>query len=443
MNDHTTRRGFLGHSALAAAGTWAGAQLFATGAAAQSSPNSTITMGVIGCGARARQVVKNFLPLPGVRFVAACDVNSKNLDSMQKMLGGSSIAAHHDFRKLLDDKSIDAVLVGTNAHWHVIPTMMACQAGKDVYVEKPLANSIAEGRFAVRAARKYNRIVQIGTQQRSREHYRKACELIQSGALGTISEVKVWDYENWTPGRGSPADCAPPPELDWDFYVGPAPMQPYNPNIYYNYGYDWFKLSGGGHQVAWGVHHLDVVQWAMGVRWPSAVAAAGGKYAFPDDNRQWPDTFSAVLEYGPGPVAKNGFLLQYSMRIGCRREQRSHGKCFYGTDAVLQLDRSRFTLIRETAKGRKKVTVEEEETLAAEDEPRHAEVFLENVRSRKQPFADVEVGHWSTNACHLMNVAWQAGRKIRWDGEKEQVIDDPQANAFVSKPYRAPWKLEL
>jgi len=443
MKDLTTRRAFLGRSAATAAGTWAGAQLFATGASAQPNPNSTITLGVIGCGARARQVVKNFLPLPGVRFVAACDVYSKNLDSMQKILGGSSIATYHDYRKLLDDKSIDAVIVATNAHWHILPTIRACQAGKDVYVEKPLGNSIGEGRFAVRAARKYNRIVQIGTQQRSREHYHKACDLIQKGTLGAISEVKVWDFENWTPGRGSPADCPPPAELDWEFYVGPAPMRPYNPNVFFNYGYDWFKLSGGGHQVAWGVHHVDVVQWAMGVSYPVAVSAGGGKYAFPDDNREWPDTFSAVLEYGPGPVAKNGFVLQYSMRIGCRREQRSHGKCFFGTDATLQLDRSRFTLAQETAKGRQKVTVNEEETLAAEDEARHASVFLENVRARKLPFADVEVGHRSTTTCHLMNVAWQLGRKIRWDGEKEQVIGDPEADVLVNKPYRAPWKLEI
>ncbi len=173
--------------------------------------------------------------------------------------GGEKIAAYHDYRKLLEDKNIDAVIVATQAHWHVLPTIAACQAGKDVYVEKPLGNSIGEGRYVIEAAKKYNRIVQIGTQQRSREHYRKAVEIVQSGQLGKTSEVKVWDHTYRAPGRGFPADCDPPPELDWDFYVGPTAMRPYNPNIYYNYGYDWFKLSGAGNQVAWGVHHFDIV----------------------------------------------------------------------------------------------------------------------------------------------------------------------------------------
>ncbi len=252
-------------------------------------------------------------------------------------------------------------------------------------MEKPLGNFIGEGRFAIAAGRKYGRIVQIGTQQRSREHYRKAAEIIQSGRLGEISEVKVWDYENWTPGRGSPPDCDPPQELDWDFYVGPSPMMPYNPNCYYDYGYDWFKISGGGHQVAWGVHHFDIVHWAMGVRWPKAVSASGGKFAFPHDNRQWPDTFSAVVQYGPGPVARNGFILQYTMRIGSRHEHRSHAKCFFGTQAALLLDRSRYTIVGETPRDGKKA-VPDVEVLAGQDEYRHQQVFLDNVRSRSQAF---------------------------------------------------------
>ena len=238
---------------------------------------------------------------PGVRVVAVCDVHSGHMARMRQMAGGEKVRTYHDYRKLLEDKDVNVVIVATNAHWHVLCTIAACQAGKDVYVEKPLGNFIGEGRFAIDAARKYDRIVQIGTQQHSREHYRKAVEIIQSGKLGDISEVKVWDYENWFPGRGSPPDCDPPKELDWDFYVGPSPMMPYNPNCYYNYGYDWFKISGAGHQVAWGVHHFDIVHWAMGVQWPQAVSAGGGKFAFPDDNRQWPDTFSAIAEYRSRP----------------------------------------------------------------------------------------------------------------------------------------------
>lgn len=437
-----SRRAFLGTSAATAA-LWAGGKLYAADAPAKSGPSETINLGVVGCGARAKQVLSNFLKLPGVRVTAVCDVHSAHLDECHKLWGGAHTTKYQDFRKLIEDKAVDAVVMATNAHWHILPTIYACHAGKDVYLEKPMGNFIGEGRYAIEAAKKYNRIVQIGTQQRSRQHYRDACELIQAGKIGAVSEVKVWDFENWWPGRGNPPNCPPPKEIDWEMYCGPAPLQEYNPNCYYNYGYDWFRFSGGGHQVAWGVHHFDIVHWAMGVQHPIAVSAMGGKYAFPDDNRQWPDTLVGIVEYGPGPVAKHGFVMQYTMRIGCRREQRSHGKCFFGTDASLQIDRSRYTIRPETAKGKKKVSEEELEVLAAEDEARHQAVFLENLRNRTKPFANLETGHTSTNPGHLLNVAWQVGRRLQWDGEKEQVVGDPEANALVHRSYRAPWKLEV
>jgi predicted dehydrogenase len=412
MTRPTTRREFLGVAATAAATNWTGAILFAAGASVAPGPNETINLGVIGCGGRCQEIMPQFMKLPGARVVAVCDVHAGRLAEMRAKAGGDKVRAYHDYRKVLEDKDINAVIVATNAHWHVLCSIHACQAGKDVYLEKPAGNFIGEGRFVIDAAHKYDRIVQIGTQQHSREHYRKAVGIIQSGRLGNISEVKVWDCDNWTPGRGSPADCDPPKELDWDFYVGPSPMMAYNPNCYYGYGYDWFKISGGGHQLAWGVHHFDIVNWAMGVQWPKSVSAMGGKFAFLDDNRQWPDTFSAVAQYGPGPVAKNGFVLQYTMRIGCRREHRSHSKCFFGTDAVLWIDRSRYTIIGETPRDGKKA-VPDVEVLASDDEYRHMQVFLDNVRNHKKPIDDVEVGHLATSVGHLMNVSYEVGRKVR------------------------------
>jgi predicted dehydrogenase len=447
MNTKPTRRQFLGTTATAAAAGWAGGRLYAAESPAGTSPNDTINLGLIGCGARGRHVMSSFMGLPGARVVAVCDVHSGHLDRGRQQAGGEKIAAYHDYRKLLDDKNVDAVIVATQAHWHVLPTILACQAGKDVYLEKPLGNAIREGRYAIDAAKKYDRIVQIGTQQRSRRHYHQAVDLIRAGKLGDISEVKVWDYENWWPSFGSPPDCDPPEELDWDFYVGPAPYRNYNPNIYYKYGYDWFKLSGAGHQVAWGVHHFDVVLWAMGVKWPTRVSAMGGQFAF-EDNREWPNTLCGTLEFGPGPVAKRGFVLQYTMRIGARRVQRSHGKCFLGTQASMLLDRSRFSIVPEAVDGRKRSPADglinkEEETLAENDDFRHSEVFLENVRQRKRPFANAETGHYASNLGHLMNISWQVGRSIRWDGENDRVLDDPEADALVHKPYREPWKLEV
>lgn len=440
MRSTTSRRDFLGVTAAVAASNWVGGKLFAADASAAPGPNETINLGVIGCGARLRQILPSFMNTPGTRVTAVCDVNSSRMAEVRQLVGGERVRAYHDYRKLLEDKDVNVVIVATNAHWHVLCTIGACQAGKDVYVEKPLDNFIGEGRLAVNAAKKYDRIVQIGTQQHSREHYRKAVELIQSGGIGDISEVKVWDHDNWSPGRGAPADCDPPKELDWDLYVGPSPTMPYNPNCYYDYGYDWFKISGAGHQVAWGVHHFDIVNWAMGVQWPKAVSASGGKFAFPDDNRQWPDTFSAIAEYGPGPVAKNGFVVQYSMRIGCRYEKRSHAKCFLGTDAALWIDRGRYTITGETPRDGKKAGPDVE-VLASDDEYHHTEVFLDNVRNHKQPVDNLEIGHRATSVGHLMNVSYEVGRKIRWNGVSEQVIDDPEANARVHCEYRAPWKL--
>ena len=212
-------------------------------------------------------------------------------------------------------------------------------------------------------------------------------ELIQSGKLGEISEVKVWDYENYWPGAGSPPDSAPPAELDWNFYVGPSAFRNYNPNMYYKYGYDWFRVAGAGHQVAWGVHHFDIVLWAMGVKWPKTAYATGGNFAYVD-NHDYPNTFSATLEFGPGPVAKRGFVLQYTMRTGGRRETRSHGKCFIGSEASMILDRAGYSIVKEAPRGQKMVApgayvTAEETVLPAADANRHFEVFIENVRNRQ------------------------------------------------------------
>jgi predicted dehydrogenase len=418
---------------------------YAASSPASPGPNDVINVGLIGCGARGRGVITPlFKKQPGVRFTAVCDVNSKYMAQGRKLAGGDGVKEYKDYRKLLEDKSIDVVAIVTNQHWHALPAIAACQAGKDVYLEKPMGNFIGEGRFVIDAARKYKRIVQMGTQQRFQEHYKRAVEVIQSGKLGQISEVKVWDYENNTPGFGAPADTPPPPELDWDFFVGPSAFRPYNPNMYFNYGYDWFRVSGAGHQVAWGVHHFDVVLWAMGVKAPRRVTAFGGNYAF-QDNRDWPNTFTAIAEFGPGPVSKNGFVLQYEMRVGSKRETRAHSKCFLGTEASMQLDRVGYVITSDFRRGPKGMEPPKvaEEVLSIKDDMIAVEGFFKNVRERKQPAANPETCHLATNVGHLMNIAWQTGRTIRWDAEKEQAIGDAEANKLAHQKYRAPWKLAV
>ncbi len=436
MDSNPTRREFLGATAATTSAGWAVGKLYAAGSSARPGPNETVNLALIGCGPRGGQLVDRFKPLRGARFVAVCDVEESRLIRAQRHAGGNSIAVYRDFRELLENKDIDAVIIASTDNWHCFHTIYACAAGKDVYVEKPLGNSIAEGRAAVEAAEKHDRVVQFGAQQRSWEHYRRAVDIIQSGRLGEISEVKVWDYFNVYPGYGSPRDCDPPDGLDWDAWLGPAPKVPYNPNRHRNWR--WFFDYGGAWQVRWTVHHYDIVNWAMGVRWPISAVGMGANMCFEPTNTQWPDTFSGICQYGPGPVAKRGFLLQVSVRNGCRRDQRSHCKIFCGTDASMILDRSGYTITPEP-RGRKKGV--EEESFRTSDE-NHAEVFLTNVRNHTKPFADVEQGHFATNPGHLMNISWRVGRRIRWDGENERVIDDPEADAMVTREVRAPWSME-
>jgi len=438
-----TRREFLGTIATAAAATWAGGRLYAAGAAADPGPGETINLGLIGCGGEGRSVMAAHMRCPGTRVLAVCDVNSARLAQARAQAGGEKVQTYHDYRRLLDNRDIDAVIVATNGHWHVLPTVHACQAGKDVYVEKPLGTSIGEGRAAVEAARKYDRVVQLGTQQRSWPHYIRAAELIRSGRLGEISEVKVWDMDYLYPGPGNPPDGDPPEELDWDFWLGPSPARPYNPNRYAMH-YWWFDY-GGGWQLDWAVHHYDIVHWCMGVKAPISATAMGGFLCYEETNIEWPDTFSGVCQYGPGPVAKKGFLMQYTFRGGCRREHRSHAKCFFGTEASLILDRGGYTITPEQGRPGQEETVRNVFTtnIHLESLRAHARAFLDCIRTRKRSPADVEQGHHSTNPGHLMNIAWKTGRTIRWDAEKEQVVGDEEANALVTKSYRAPWKLEV
>lgn len=448
MKTQTTRRGFLETSAVGVATLWLGRKPLGAGEAAP--PSETVNVGLIGCGGEGRAVATAHQRLADARIVAVCDVNKKRLEEarqlFEKQAGAGSVAAYEDYRRLLDRKDIDAVIVATNDHWHVLPTIHACQAGKDVYVEKPLGVSIGEGQAAVKAAEKYRRIVQIGTQQRSWPHYQKAAEIIQSGQLGEITEVRVWDFDCMYPGFGSPPDSDPPPELNWDFWLGPAPKVPYNPNRY-NHFY-WFFDYGGGWQVDWAVHHYQVVHWFLQTKGPISAAAMGGFYCFENTNTEWPDSFVGICEYAPTPVAKKGFVLQYTFSGAARRQARSHAKCFYGTKGSMLIDRSGFTITWEAGGNQ----VPKEETTVENEFKKdthlvslqaHARVFIDSIKSRQKPPADVLVGHQATNPGHLMNIAWKLGRKIRWDPDKEEIIGDAEAAALLTKPYREPWKLEV
>ncbi len=449
MSGGVSRRTFLvgTGSAAVSAGLIGRRTLFAQ-AAPKTGANSKVRLGLIGCGARAnnmQHVFRNYMA-DEVDVAAICDVNTERLNNIHKLLDGRP-ATFRDYRKLLEDKSIDAVIVATPGHWHAMAAIHACQAGKDVYLEKPVASRIGEGRAVIKAAKKYNRIIQIGTQQRMRETYQKAVEIVRSGVLGDISHVHTWDLQYYYPGPGRLADAAPPPELDWDTWVGPSPAVAYNPNRFLHHY--WFFDYGGGWQVDWAVHHYDIVNWAMGVTSPVAANGTGGTYVL-DTNWQWPDTFDGCCEYGPGPVAKKGFLMTFTYRGGNVRliEGAPHGKSFHGSNGTLVVSRRGYWLYSETRDG-KKVMEDQCQDVSDIASDLHFRATADRLRDlfrimqKRATIGTIEDGHFASNPGHLMNIAWRVGRRIRWDAEKEEVIGDPEANALVTKEYRKPWSLEI
>ena len=430
--------------------------------------NDRITVGQIGLGGRGKYELSVCYRNPGVRIAAVCDVYRPLVDGAVAMLGGK-VDGYQDFRRILERKDIDAVFVSTPDHWHAIATILACQAGKDVYCEKPLTHTILEGRRMVEAARKYGRVVQTGSQQRSAEHYVKIVDLIRNGYIGKVSFVECWNHMNTVPaGMGKPADGEPPEGLDWDMYLGPAPMRRYNRNRFI-YNFRWFWDYGCGMMTDWGAHHFDIIHWAMGVDAPLTATCAGGKYLL-EDNSETPDVFTMDLDYP-------GFTARYTVRYTNAQKilGRPYGIAFYGTRGTLVVDRASWEVMPEMTPPPSDMNRVDESLgirlalragepdgpprasapRAALCEPAgqsglridppcqeaHVQNWLDAVRSRKRPVADVETGHRVVTACHLGAIAYRVGRKVRWDAAQEAVIGDAEAQKLTGKAYRAPWTL--
>ena len=423
--------------------------------------NDRVMVGLIGCGGRGRFVARLMREVPNVEFGAVCDVYEPNA-AAAKEWAGPSAKSYRDFRKLLEQKDIEAVLIGTPDHWHAIPTVLACQAGKDVYVEKPLGHNIKEGRAMIEAARRHQRVVQTGTQQRSAPHYREIARRIQSGGLGEVHFVRVWNFSNLFPrGIGRVPDAPPPEGLDWDFYLGPAPLVPFNKNRFLG-TYRWFWDYAGGYLTDFGTHRFDSVQQVMGVDAPLTVSAAGRRYSL-NDGGEVPDILQVTYEYP-------GFVLSYEAcnlnahGLGGRTpgrnyyqargtEDRPHGEAFYGTNGALFSDRIGFEIypelkpaaLEDSSSSRTApagaLRMERKQVTATDATALHVEDFIECVRSRRRPAADIGIGHRSTNVAHLGNIAYKTGRKIQWDAAREEIKDDPQASALLGRQARPPWDL--
>jgi predicted dehydrogenase len=431
-----SRRDFVKDSTITAIGT---------GLALSSGPfagkvlgaNEKITVGVIGCGSQGRWNMRDFLRQPDVQIAAVCDVYEANLNQAREMTDGKA-AAYKDFRKLLEQKDIDAVIIATPDHWHAMPAIHACDAGKDVYVEKPLSHTIQEGRKMVEAARRNKRVVQMGTQQRSGKHFQQAVDIVRSGKLGKVVFVRTWNYGNELPqGIGNPPDTDPLPGLDWDMWLGPAPYVRYNRNRCLG-NFRWFWDYAGGKITDWGTHLIDVVHWALDVDAPTTVYAAGAKY-YIQDNRETPDNLEVTYEYP-------GFMMNYSNRIvnGYGIDGHSYGIQFQGTQGTLFVDRSGFEFTPELQRVGDESAPPAEKPFKGEGSPQHlphVRNFLDCVKSRQAPASEIEIGHRSTTAALLGNIALKVKQKINWDGKKEQIVGNTEAATLLTKQYRSPWKL--
>ena len=340
---------------------------------------------------------------------------------------GKPCATFSDYRKLLDRKDIDAVVVTTPDHWHAPITIHAVQAGKDVYCEKPLSLTVVEGRKMVEAARKYEKIVQTGSQQRSdpKERFRLACELVRSGKVGKLKEVLVGiPAVNF---KGPPVpDSDPPAVLDYDFWLGPAPKKPYNEkHVHYNFRFFWDY--SGGQTTNFGAHHLDIAQWALDMDNSGPIAIDGKAQYHAENWYEVPQTMRITLTYANG----------VNVILGQGQKDIPQGCTFVGSDGEIFVDRGKITSKPEEIV---------HEKLGSSDvhlyvSKNHHQNFLDCVKSRKRPICDVEIGHRSATVCHLANIVARLGRKVRWDPSTEQIVGDEQAAAMLARPHRSPYTI--
>jgi predicted dehydrogenase len=445
--DQITRRGFVETVGVAAgASTLLGAPAIASGA----PPSEKVRLILIGAGSRGNQLLDSFLPRPEVEIVGVVDVDDhhagETADRVKKAKNNTPDKAR-DYRAMLDRKDVDGVIIATPDHWHALPAIQAVQAGKDVYVEKPVAHNVAEGQAMLRAARKTNRIMAVGTQQRSSSHFQRAVEIVRSGALGKVFWVQTWNYENISPtGLGKYPDGEAPSYVDYERWLGPAPVRPFNPNRFHLL-FRWFFDYAGGMMSDWGVHLNDIVLWALNAKGPKSVDTTGGILTS-DDNRDTPDTMQVVYEF---PEC----ILTYSMRKGNGLKFNGHdyGILFCGTDGSLMLDRGGFEVIPDQTvlpygiklvhgdRPLRQIDLKPEKAKGVDGQDAHVRNFLECVKSRALPTCDIEIAHRSTNTCHLGNISYKLGRKLEWDIETESFKNDSEANAQLKREPRKGYEL--
>ncbi len=435
--NHTTRRQFI---QTASRTTLAGSMLLSPVAALSNTSvvgaNERIRVGLIGARGMGWANLDDALKIPGVECAAICDIDDSVLDMRIAAVTkrqGKAPQRYKDFRKLLDNKDIDAVMIGTPDHWHCLPFVYACEAGKDVYVEKPLANSIGECDVMVRAARKYKRVVQVGQQQRSGAHWNQAMEFIKAGKIGQLRKVQIWANFSYGIGQPKTEDTGVPAGVDFDMWLGPAPTRSFNQARFHG-SWRMFWDYGGGLMSDWGVHLLDMALWAKDIKdVPIAVSASGGNWSYQDHAHETFDTMSVSYQLKDFSIS-----WEHTAGIQSGPYSRLYGLAFIGNDATLVIDRDGWELLPESKDGQYKVPAIPKQG-ARDSHLDHVKNFMECIKSRKDPACTIENGRLVALYAHMGNIALRTQSQLVWNEPSRNFGDNRAANALITPMYRKPW----
>ena len=429
MQSPSSRRFFLGAATAAAAQRVMGA-------------NERVNLVVVGVGGRGRDHIDNYTQLPEMVNVAGvCDVNQAARERGQAIVvkaGGQKPKEYDNMKKVFADKDVDAVSMATPNHWHALGAIWACQAGKDVYVEKPASHNIHEGLRMIEVARKTGRMVQVGSQSRSTEHKMRAMDLLKNGAIGKIYLAKGLCYKRRKSIGKAPELASPPPGIDWDQFLGPAPYRKFT-ELRFAYNWHWFWDTGNGDIGNQGVHEMDIARWGMGVSWPQTVVSTGGKFVY-DDDQETPNTQLTTFDYG------NGQQIVFEVRglpTGPdwplqKRGANTIGNIFYGSDGILAIDANGFQIY----KGEELVLSQDVKPDGRIwDTKPHMANFLKAVKSRnyKDLNAEIEIGATSAGLCHLANISYRTGKKLEFDSAKMKFVGASDADKLLTRDYRKPY----
>lgn len=431
----TTRRKFLKNTAITTAGLGL-VPAFST-ALNSCAPSDRINVGLIGCNGMGFSDLSEFLKHPEVECLALCDVDESVLNrraaDVEKIRGAKPANLYRDWRRVIDNQDINLVIVGTPDHWHCLQMVAACEAGKDVYCEKPIGRTIEECNLMIRAAQKNKRVVQVGQWQRSDPHWLDAVDFIKSGKLGKIRLVRVYSYQGWNSSIPVVPDEPTPAGVDYDMWLGPAPSRPFNRNRFH-FTFRWFWDYAGGLMTDWGVHLLDFALFGMGVTTPKSVMAMGGKYGYPDDACETPDSLQVIYEF-------DGFNVMWDHAIGIDDGGYSRNAVlgFVGENGTLVVDRSGWEVIPEVVNGVKRMEAVPWKNGKDEGLKNHVQNHLDCIAKRDPDTnASIETGAHIAKFSAVGNIAYRTGKKLIWDGSK---FDDAEANTYLVPSYREPWKL--